>query len=108
MKLEDLKANPELASKLEDEYLESLLAQGIEKCNEEQLAISNGLHAIHTLAYTNTQINWALTQINKSYLESNSLRNLTNSLNILYKIKQQCLQKLEKSLPYLLNYLESL
>lgn len=40
MKLEDLIANPEVAIKLENEYLENLIAQGIETLNKEHLAIS--------------------------------------------------------------------
>ena len=103
MKLEDFIANPELASKLEDEYLENLIAQGIETLNKEQAAISNGLHAIYALAYTNTQINWIL-----NYIKDNPSEHLTNSLNSLYIIKNQCLQMIEESLSYLPNYLASL
>ena len=103
MTLEDLKLNPELANKLEDKHLENLLAQGIETLDVEQLAISNGLHAIYTLAFTNKQINWIL-----NYLKSNDSEKLTTSLESLYSLKQQCLQRLEESLPYLPNYLASL
>jgi hypothetical protein len=103
MTLEDLKLNPELANKLEDKHLENLLAQGIETLDVEQLAISNGLHAIYALAYTNTQINWIL-----NYIKDNPSEHLTNSLNSLYIIKNQCLQMIEESLSYLPNYLTSL
>jgi hypothetical protein len=98
MKIEDFIANPEVSIKLEN-----LIAQGIETLNKEHLAISNGLHAIYALAFTNGQINWIL-----NYLESNPSKDLNNSLDNLYSIKNQCLQMIKQSIPYLPNYLESL
>lgn len=99
MKLEEV--TPELAYKLEVEYLENLLAKGIETLNKEQLAISNGLHAIYTLEYVNNRI--------VNYLKRNvSDINISLSLDSLYIVKNQSLKILEEAEPYLSNYLANL